>query len=63
MEIIKEGKIDTKIFTCSDCGCVFSANKREYYESASFFGCYCPQCNTCCTIWKEDIENGQKQSE
>ncbi len=51
MEILKDGKIpDTrKDFRCSDCGCVFRAEKGEWkahtgeYQSVDYV-CTCPCC-------------------
>lgn len=51
MEILKPGKIpDTrKDFQCSDCGCVFCAEKGEWkaktgeYQSVDY-ACTCPCC-------------------
>ena len=30
MKILKKGKLQTIIFTCETCGCVFEANATEY---------------------------------
>lgn len=55
MKIIKNGVIpnkdETKRFVCSECGCVFKANKGEYKKCLywgqvllSGFTCKCPTC-------------------
>ena len=67
MKILKHG--DSIVFTCSDCGCVFSEISEKCYSSMGGDGCHyiesCPECNKVCyatdknTIraWKEG-ENG-----
>lgn len=56
MIIYKEGKIppvETKIFICKYCDCMFEAdsseyqpitNQMEYLESNSAYKCICPTC-------------------
>ena len=54
MKIIKNGVIpnkdETKRFVCSECGCVFEANKGEYKkvlycgQILEGYSCDCPNC-------------------
>lgn len=50
MKIIQHGtpKVTTKIFECSDCGCVFEAEKDEYtygvQYNEEYYYCKCPEC-------------------
>lgn len=45
MEILKQGNIDKrKKFTCENCGCIFIAEKDEYYREDSRLISKCPCC-------------------
>ena len=60
MKIIVPGKdLDTKVFTCTSCGCVFEATKGEYHLThgdyyETFNVCNCPNCNA---LVREDKEH------
>lgn len=53
MKIIIPGDLKklnkTKQFTCKNCGCLFEANKDEYYIGAQYneeyYYCKCPFCD------------------
>ena len=55
MKIIKVGTIEneTKRFECKNCGCIFEADKGEYFMSSQMqilqgmnvYQCQCPTCN------------------
>ena len=50
MRILVHGdKSDVITFTCTNCGCIFQANRSEFdsYTSASaknIYVCFCPEC-------------------
>lgn len=50
MEILREGKLKTYIFECSECGCVFLADSSEvdYYHTVVLITSpymHCPHCH------------------
>ena len=61
MKILKEGNLEllkqTKIFSCSYCGCVFKADRNEYltgkHYNDLYYTCTCPTCGK--TVYQEDI--------
>lgn len=61
MEIIKQGNLELtkkiKTFECTNCGCIFKADKDEYsYAGAqyntAYYKCQCPTCSY--TVYVEE---------
>ena len=49
MNILKDGKVKTYLYECSECGCVFTADSTEVMEFRSILGIEypvmkCPWC-------------------
>lgn len=57
MNILRNGDLDRlkriKRFICTDCGCIFEAEKTEYKNESNQrdgvqFSCKCPTCGKTC---------------
>ena len=59
--IIQSGKLDSKIFSCTKCGCVFEADESEWTKDifcdTIFISCKCPTCNSWVDLNNQEVEN------
>lgn len=63
MIIIKQGDKKQRVFTCTNCGCEFIAERNEYFRVGKFhyYKCDCPCCTYTTDISKpvEDADDDE----
>lgn len=66
MEILKHGNLektrDQLVFKCTNCKCLFRADRSEYQfqyvqrENLAWYEIKCPECGTWCSVPDEQAE-------
>ena len=57
MKIIYNGRpLPEHTFGCEKCGCIFTANHKEYASFGDCWWAYCPQCGKSCLVPKSSFE-------